>query len=49
MAASTVPAVKKRIAKNSAIGRLLTAIFVKRKLEPHTRYTAARHRTNFAE
>src|SRR6202050_3530884 len=49
MRASKKPAVMKRIAAYIAWGRLLTAIFENRKLEPHTRYTVARHSTSFAE
>src|ERR1035438_2346414 len=48
ISASSVPAVKNRIAENRAMGRLLTAIFENRKLEPHTRYMVPRHTMSFA-
>src|SRR5450631_3278676 len=49
MRVSRMPAVTKRTPANRAGGRLLTAILVNRNAEPHTRYTAARHRMSLVE
>src|ERR1700675_2042467 len=46
---SRMPAVTNRTPANSAGGRLATAILVKTKAEPHTRYTGPRHRMSFVE
>src|ERR1035441_9936599 len=48
ISASSAPAVRNRIAENRAMGRLLTAIFENKKLEPHTRQMGPRHTMSFA-
>src|SRR5271170_5863734 len=49
MLMSSTPAATNRMPANRAAGRLLTAILVNMKAEPHTRYTVPRHRTSFEE